>query len=51
MSADGGATAPASVYEVTCLRQACGSGDEAALALLMPVFYGKLRELSHEVSR
>ena len=47
----GGAAATASVHEVTCLLQAWGSGDETALALLMPMVYSELRELSREVSR
>ena len=51
MHADGGAAATASVHEVTCLLQAWGSGDETALALLMPMVYSELPELSREVSR
>jgi len=51
MSADGDAAAPAAVCEVTCLLEAWGSGDQTALALLIPMVYGELRELCHEVSR
>jgi hypothetical protein len=51
MYADGGAAAPASVYEVTCLLEAWGSEDPTALALLSPMVCSELRELCHEVSR
>ena len=46
MPADGDAAAPASVHEVTCLLQAWGSGDETALALLMPVVYTERHRLA-----
>ena len=47
MSAGGGEAVPASVRDVTRLLQAWGSGDETALAQLMPLVYNELHRLAH----
>jgi RNA polymerase sigma-70 factor (ECF subfamily) len=38
---------PVSTHEITRLLQAWSSGDEAALALLMPLVYNELHRLAH----
>jgi len=47
MSADGGEAAPQSVHELTRLPRAWGSGDDTALARLMPVVSTELHRLAH----
>jgi RNA polymerase sigma factor (TIGR02999 family) len=47
MSAGGGEATPASVSEVTRLLQDWASGDETALARLMPLVYNELHRLAH----